>query len=178
MKSYLTFWNLLGLFLLIFGLWLYFYASKSPQTEILNYKVIEEEPLKSEKTEIRLYFAKKNANGFIIEKRIVTLKPGESKYQRALVELIKGPTQSGEPILPKGSKTPTVFVSGRSAYVDLPREYAQLGYGTTGETLLIYGIANTVLDQGPLDEVWFLIGGEPARTLGHLSLVEPIRRSR
>jgi len=178
MKRYLTFWNVLGLLILLLGAAFYLYAGRTPRTDVVNLDVAIEEPQEPREVQLRLYFAKPDASGFIIEKRKVTIAPKESVYQRALEELVKGPTQSGEPILPPDAPVPTVFVSDRSAYVDLPREYAQLGYGTTGETLLVYGIANTVLDQGPLDEVWFLIGGEPARTLGHLSLVEPIRRSR
>lgn len=178
MKRYLTLWNVLGLALLLLGAIVYIYAGRQPRTDVVNLNVSAEEPLEPQETVLRLYFAKPDASGFVVEKRKVTLEPNESVYQRALIELAKGPRQSGEPILPPGSPAPTVFVSGRSAYVDLPREYSRLGYGTTGETLLIYGIANTVLDQGPVDEVWFLIGGEPAKTLGHLSLLEPIRRRR
>jgi len=178
MKRYLTFWNVLGLLILLLGAAFYFYAGRAPRTDVVNLDVAIEEPQEPREVQLRLYFAKPDASGFIIEKRKVTIAPKESVYQRALEELVKGPARSGEPLLPADAPAPTVFVSDHSAYVDLPREYAQLGYGTTGETLLIYGIANTVLDQGPLDEVWFLIGGEPARTLGHLSLVEPIRRSR
>lgn len=176
MKRYLTFWNVLGLLIFLFGAGVLLYVSRPPKTDVINLDIAESEPQEPRQVQLRLYFANPSATGFVIEKRDVTLQPGESIYQRALAELVKGPRQVGEPIVPADAPVPTVFVSGRSAYVDLPRRYGELGYGTTGETLLIYGIANTVLDQGPLDEVWFLIGGEPARTLGHLSLVEPIRR--
>lgn len=178
MRRYLTIWNVLGLMVLLFGAAVYLYAGRPPRTDVVNLDVAENEPQEPREVLLRLYFAKPDASGFIIEKRQVTIEPSESIYQRAVAELVKGPQQGGEPIVPAGAPVPTVFVSGRSAYVDLPKEYARFGYGTTGETLLVYAIANTVLDQGPLDEVWFLVGGEPARTLGHLSLVEPIRRSR
>ncbi|WP_457636517.1 GerMN domain-containing protein [Oceanithermus sp.] len=178
MRRYLTFWNLLGLLVFVLGVAAMLHVSRPPRTDVVNLNVTESSSQEPVRAQLRLYFANADATGFVIEKRDVTLLPGESVYQRALAELVKGPRQVGEPLVPPDVPVPTVFVSGRSAYVDLPKEYGRLGYGTTGETLLIYGIANTLLDQGPLDEVWFLIGGEPARTLGHLSLVEPIRRNR
>lgn len=178
MKRYLTVWNVLGLLILLVGAGFYLYAGRRPASDVVNLDTEKASIAEPRQVELRLYFAKPDASGFIIEKRKVELEPGQTVYQRALDELVKGPLKTGEPLLPAGAPAPTVFVSGRSAYVDLPKSYASLGYGTTGETLLIYGIANTVLDQGPLDEVRFLIGGEPAKTLGHLSLVEPIRRKR
>jgi len=177
-KRYLTFWNAVGLFLLVTGLALFLYLSRTPGTQVINFHPGQTEESQPREVQLRLYFAKPDATGFVIEKRRVTLGSGEDVYQRAITELIAGPRQGGEPIVPPGEPVPTVFVSGRSAYVDLPKSYLHIGYGTTGETLLIYGIANTILDQGPVDEVWFLIGGEPAKTLGHLSLIEPIRRTK
>lgn len=178
MKRYLSFWNLLGLLLLLAGLAVYLYSSPGRQSEVINLPSSETLPQEPRPATLRLYFAKDDASGFLIEKREVTLQPGESIYQRALEELVAGPRQGAAPIAPEGVPVPTVFVRGTTAYVDLPQAYGSLGLGTAGETLLVYGMAYTLIDQGPVEEVRFLYKGEPAATLGHLSLLEPIRRPR
>jgi spore germination protein GerM len=178
MKRYANFWNVLGLLLLLLGLFVYLYSRPGRTSEVVNLPAAEVQPQTPRDVTLRLYFAKDDASGFLIEKRKVTLQPGESIYQRALAEVVAGPRQGAMPIVPKGAPVPTVFVRGNKAYVDLPRDYAALGLGTTGETLLVYGMAYTLIDQGPVEEVHFLVGGEPAVTLGHLSLLEPIRRPR
>jgi len=177
LKRYLTLWNVLGSLLLLIGLAVYLASSPARQSGVVNLPTEQVEPEVPREVELRLYFAKNDATGFLIEKRKVTLAPGESAYQRALDELVAGPTQGAAPIVPSGFPPPTVFVRGTTAYVDLPERYGRLGYGTTGETLLVYGMAYTVLDQGPVEEVRYLYRGQPAATLGHLSLLEPIRRA-
>ena len=178
MRRYLTFWNVLGALVLLLGLFAYFYSSPGRQSSVVNLPQDVELPLEPREVELRLYFAKPDASAFLVERRTVTLEPGETVYQRALEELVKGPERSGAPLVPEGTPAPTVFVRDRVAYVDLPGDYARLGYGTTGETLLVYGMAYTLLDLKPIEEVRYLLKGEPAVTLGHLSLVEPIRRRR
>lgn len=176
MKRFWSPWNILGLLVLLIGVAVYIVGSPRLKSSVANFPNTVEEAALPQQVELRLYFAKNDASGFLIEKRKVTLEPGESVYQKALDELIAGPAQGGAAIVPEGFPSPTVFVHGKIAYVDLPDEYAHLGYGTTGETLLVYGMAYTLLDQGPVEEVRFLLKGQPATTLGHLSLLEPIRR--
>jgi len=178
MKRYLTLWNVLGFTLLVLGLLVYLFTATGRRSEVINLPTQETVPREPTPATLRLYFAKDDASGFLIEKRKVTLAPGESVYQRALQEIVAGPRQGAAPIAPEGVPVPTVFVRGATAYVDLPEAYGELGLGTTGETLLIYGMAYTLIDQGPVEEVRFLYKGEPAVTLGHLSLLEPIRRPR
>ena len=178
MKRYLTIWNVLGAIVLIAGLFVYLASSPSRQSAVVNLPANVDEPDEPRKAKLRLYFAKPDATGFLIENREVTLGPGELVYQRALKEVVRGPSQGAAPIVPRGTPVPTVYVRGNVAYVDLPEAYGRLGLGTTGETLLVYGLAYTVIDQGPVEEVRFLYRGQPATTLGHLSLLEPVRRSR
>ncbi|HGY09041.1 MAG TPA: hypothetical protein ENK37_03155 [Oceanithermus profundus] len=178
MKRYLTIWNVLGALVLLAGLLVYLASSPARQSSVINLPADVEEAAEPRKARLRLYFAKPDATGFLIENREVTLEPGELVYQRALAEVVRGPAQGASPIVPEGAPVPTVYVRGKTAYVDLPEAYGRLGLGTTGETLLVYGLAYTVIDQGPVEEVRFLYRGEPATTLGHLSLLEPIRRSR
>ncbi len=178
MKRYLTFWNVVGVVVLLLGLLVFFYSSPNRHSAVVNLPQNVELPEEPQEVELRLYFAKPDASAFLVERRTVMLEPGESVYQRALDELVKGPGRTGAPLVPEGTPAPTVFVRDRVAYVDLPGAYAQLGYGTTGETLLVYGMAYTLLDLKPIEEVRYLLEGEPAVTLGHLSLVEPVRRRR
>ncbi|GEM_PF-160591 len=176
MRKYLSIANVIGAAILILGLVTYIAVRNPRSLSVVNSPGRQVQDVGPHEVKLRLYFAKPDGKAFLVEKRQVLLNEGESVYQRALDELVKGPKSSGEPIVPAGAKTPTVYVSGDTAYVDLPAEYLKLGYGTTGETILIYGIANTILDQGPLEEVWFTVAGKPAATLGHLSLEQPIRR--
>ncbi len=178
MKRYLSLWNVLGVALLLMGLIVFFYSSPGRRSEVINLPTAETRPQEPRNVTMRLYFAKSDASGFLIEKREVTLDPGDTVYRRALEELVAGPRQGAAPIVPEGAPVPTVFVRGSTAYVDLPEAYGSLGLGTAGETLLVYGMAYTIIDQGPVEEVRFLYRGEPATTLGHLSLLEPIRRTR
>jgi spore germination protein GerM len=61
--------------------------------------------------------------------------------------------------------------------VDLPAAYGRLGYGTAGETALIYGMANTLLEFKEVEQVRFLLEGKEVESLGHLSLLDPFRRA-
>jgi len=178
MKRYVTVWNVAGLMLFVLGLLILTLSQPGRRSEVVNLPAEESLSLEPRNATLRLYFAKSDASGFLIEKRQVVLGPGESVYQRALAELVAGPQQGAAPIIPQGAPVPDVFVRGATAFVDLPSRYSNLGLGTTGEMLLIYGIAYTLTDQGAVDEVRFLYNGEPAVTLGHISLLEPIRRRR
>jgi len=178
MKKYFSIWNIIGIIVVLIGSLFYIFSHQITKTEIVNSEIVNDNSTKSKKVVLKLYFANKDATGFIVEKRNITVYDNDNLYQIAINELIKGPKQIGKPILSQKVPTPTVFISERTAYVDLPSSYAKLGLGTRGETILIYGIANTIFGQGSIDEIRFLVSGRPARTLGHISLVEPIRRSR
>jgi spore germination protein GerM len=133
----------------------------------------------AETATLALYFANPKATGFVLERRQVRLAPGEDRLARALAELARGPEIAGAaPLLPEGAEAPSAFRAGKTVFLDLPAAYRSLGYGVRGESLLLYGLANTALANSDAEEVRFLLDGKPAIALIHLSLADPIRRKR
>lgn len=174
MMRFLSFTNLLGLAVLIGGIWLGTLVQTSPDTRQLNLPG-DIEPGGS-KT-LRLHFGKDSGSGMVVETRVVQTGDGEDLLNRAMAELVKGPQAPGAvALVPVGSPPPTVFLRDGTAYVDLPPAYAKLNYGTVAEDNLIYGIAATLLEFKTVSAVQFLLGGKDVLSLGHLSLVDPFKR--
>lgn len=176
MMRLFSFTNLLGLAVLVAGIWLSTLVQTGPDTRQLNLPG-DIEP-GGGKT-LRLHFGKDNGSGMVVEARAVQAEDGEDLLNRALAELVKGPRVPGAAALvPVGSQPPTVFLRDGTAYVDLPPAYAKLDYGTVAEDHLIYGIATTLLEFKTVNAVQFLLGGKDVVSLGHLSLVDPFKRQR
>ncbi|RDI94513.1 hypothetical protein DV704_11550 [Meiothermus sp. QL-1] len=175
MRRALSLFNLLGLAVLVLGL-LALWATRreSPPSSPLNLPTTPE--AQGPRT-IRLYFAKENLDGLVVEERSIQVAEGEYLLGRVLEELVKGPRIPGAVLLvPAGTRAPTVFLWEGTALVDLPRSYAELGYGAAGEMMLIYGIANTLLEFREVRQVKFLLEGREVESLGHLSLLDPFTR--
>ncbi len=180
MKTLRSPWNLLGGLVFLAGLFAFWYGGRLPTTRVVHppAPVVAPEAEAKEVT-LALYFAKPDGTGFVLEKRKVQLDPGEDRLARALAELVRGPEIAGaSPLLPKDAPPPAVYRMGRAVVLDLPAGYRDLGYGVRGESLLLYGLANTALANSDAEEVRFLLAGRPAMALIHLSLADPIRRAR
>ncbi len=179
MKRYLSWINLAGAALFLVGGLVFYLGSRLPRERLENPPQIvvgaEKAP---ERVRVALYFAKPDGSGFVLERREVALSPGEDRINRALAELAKGPTRDGAPVIPPGEPPPRAFETESVIYIDLPGRYRQLGFGVRGETLLLYGLANTALANSNAQEVRFLVDGQPQVALKHLSLADPIRRAR
>jgi len=175
MKRVLTFTNLLGFLVLLLGGWALWAIREDSGTRSLNLPSdLEHQGPRT----IRLHFAKDAGDGLVVEERTIQLAVGEYTLGRVLEELVRGPQSPGAaPLVPAGTPAPTVFLRDNTALVDLPAAYARLGYGTAGETSLIYGIANTLLEFREVEQVKFLLEGKEVESLGHLSLLDPFRRS-
>lgn len=170
----ISFTNLLGLAVLIAGIWGFQHVQNAQGTRQLNLPA--ELEAGGNKT-LRLHFASDSGNGFKVEARAVQTGDGEDLLNRAVVELVKGPQVTGAAALvPAGTPAPTVFLRENTAYVDLPAAYAGLDYGSLAETRLIYGITTTLLEFKEVSGVKFMLGGKDIESLGHLSLVDPFKR--
>lgn len=180
MRHYLSFWNILGVLVLVLGLVVLVMTGGRPRTQVNGLSPIVSSSVKTApiKVTVQLYFPKADGASFVLEQRQVTLSATQTPYQAALDQLAAGPRQSGVAVIPAGTPAPRVFVASGTAYVDLPQVYTHLNYGLSGDTLLIYSIANTLLATGGVNEVRFMIGGRPTVNLGPLSLVDPISKSR
>jgi len=176
MKRLLTPINLLGLLVMLLGGWALWAVQQDDEGSKLLSLPSELDNLGART--VRLYFAKDTREGLVVEERTVQVSEGEYTLGRVLEELVRGPQLPGAaPLVPAGTPVPTVFLREGTALVDLPAAYARLGYGTAGEAALIYGIASTLLEFREVEQVKFLLEGKEVESLGHLSLLDPFRRS-
>jgi spore germination protein GerM len=173
---YLSLFNLLGVLLLAGGIYLFSKSDILQVTQAINLPA-DLEKYQGPKT-FNLYYANEKGDDFVLETRTLNLTIEDYPYNVALTELLKGPQQPGGfPLLPVGTAVPTVYVREDTAFVDLPEPYARLNLGTSGETMLIFGVVNTLLGSfGELKQVKFLLKGKDVLSLGHLALKEPFVR--
>lgn len=108
---------------------------------------------------ITLYFADDQAMYLVPEKREVPKSSNVAKV--AVQELIKGPKEDGHyPTLPQEAKVLSVNTKDGSASVNFSEDFeAQYPQGSTGETLAIYSIVNTLTEFSSIDKVRFLAEG-------------------
>ncbi|GIW24266.1 GerMN domain-containing protein [Meiothermus sp.] len=174
MRRMLSFTNLLGLAVLLLGVWALWALRGDTGSRSLN---LPSDLENQGPRVLRLHFAKDTQDGLVVEERTVQIAEGEYVLGRVLEELVRGPQIPGAaPLVPAGTPAPTVFLRDNTALVDLPAAYGRLGYGTAGEMALIYGLANTLLEFKEVQQVKFLLEGQEALSLGHLSLLDPFRR--
>lgn len=176
MRRILTLTNLLGLLILLLGGWVIWAMQGEGGSRPLN--LPPSDPEEQGPRTLHLYFAKDSGDGLVVEERTIQVTEGEYVLGRVLEELVRGPQIPGAaPLVPAGTPAPTVFLRDGTALVDLPAAYGRLGYGTAGETALIYGITNTLLEFKEVEQVKFLLEGQEVESLGHLSLLDPFRRA-
>lgn len=115
-----------------------------------------------EKLAVKLYFA--NGEGKLaIEERKIEKEEGIGRA--TLGELLKGPKQKGlKRVLPENLAVHAVNVKpdGR-CIVDLSQELQDV-MGTANERLAIYSIVDTISQFPSVDNVTFLVNGEPIRS--------------
>ncbi len=174
MRRVLSLTNLLGLLVLIAGAWSLWSLQGDTGSRSLNLPSdLENQGPRT----IRLHFARDTGDGLAVEERTVQITEGEYTIGRVLQELVRGPQiQGAAPLVPAGTPAPTVFLRDSTALVDLPPAYGRLGYGSSAELALIYGIANTLLEFKEVQQVKFLLEGKEVESLGHLSLMDPFKR--
>lgn len=175
MRRIITLTNILGFLVLLLGGWaLWALQGDNGSTSLNLPSDLENQGPRT----IRLHFAKDTGEGLVVEERTIQVVEGEYTLGRVLDELVRGPQVPGAaPLVPAGTPAPTVFLREGTALVDLPAVYGRLGYGTAGETALIYGIANTLLEFKEVEQVKFLLEGKEVESIGHLSLLDPFRRA-
>lgn len=131
----------------------------------------EEKPSK-----ITLYFSDKQANNLVAEEREVVVKDN-SLAETVVKELIKGP-QSKDLVktIPEESKLLSLTVSDGVAKVNFSRELQTKHWGgSSGESMTVYSVTNSLAELEGINKVQFLIEGQPIESLaGHLDLTQPI----
>lgn len=124
--------------------------------------------------EIIVYYATRDAMYLAQEKRVVK---GDGLYRNTVEELLKGPeTSSLSPTIPEGVELLNFNIKGNIIYLDFNNALCDNHWGgSTGESLTVYSIVNTMVQFEEIDAVQLLIEGEKVDTLaGHMYLLEPL----
>lgn len=131
--------------------------------------------------EVVLYFADDQAMYLQAEKRTISVKDDSSSLplREIIDELIKGPQdQALSPTIPVETKVLSVEVKDSIAYVNFSEEIRTKHWGgSTGETMTIMSLVNTLTEFEVIQGVQILIKGEKQDSLvGHWSIDKPIER--
>jgi len=124
--------------------------------------------------EVKLYFSDEQAQYLTAEIREVKTN---DLYENIVKELIEGPKNEGlEVTIPAQTKLLGIEVKDRTAIVDFSKEIQTKHWGgSTGETITVYSIVNTLTALDGIDRVQILVEGTKVQTLvGHLELEEPL----
>lgn len=131
--------------------------------------------------EVALYFSDKEAESLVAEKRTVQVAADElQQVAKAVVnELIAGPHDTGlSKTIPPEARLLSVNIKDKTAIVDFSAELKTKHWGgSSGETMTIMSIVNSLTELPGIEKVQFLIEGQKQETLvGHWDLTNPISR--
>ena len=133
---------------------------------------------KSQKLTIKVYYPDEQGMKLIANKRTVTLDQQE-KYTAAMESLLEGTTEKGQTnIIPKQAKLRSVKVENGTATVDFTGDLSKnfVG-GSTGETMLVGSVVDTLTEFPEVKKVQILIDGKKVESLsGHMDLSQPMGR--
>ncbi|PRX17802.1 sporulation and spore germination protein [Orenia metallireducens] len=124
--------------------------------------------------EVKLYFSDAQAQYLTAEIRKVKTN---NLYDNVVKELIEGPeSEELEMTIPTQTKLLGVEVKERIAIVNFSKEIQTKHWGgSTGETITVYSIVNTLTALDGIDKVQILVEGVKVQTLvGHLELDNPL----
>ncbi|MDQ7790112.1 MAG: GerMN domain-containing protein, partial [Clostridia bacterium] len=101
----------------------------------------------------------------------------ETLEELVLRELVKGPAEADHGrAVPEEAKVISVNVVEGVAYVNFSKELRTKHWGgSTGETMTIYAIVNSLTELDGIEKVQFLLEGEKMDTLaGHYDTSKPM----
>lgn len=136
-----------------------------------NKEVIEQE--------ITLYFADSQAMFLVPEKRIIKIEEDSPIADAIVMELIAGPENKDlSPTIPKDTRLLSLKIEDNVAYLDFNNEFRENHPGgSSGETMTLISIANSLTELDSIEKVQILIEGEIQETLaGHWDISKPITR--
>ena len=133
---------------------------------------------KEEKISIKVYYPNDDGTKLIAVKRQVTVGKVD-KYTAAMNSLLEGTKEKGQTtIIPKQAKLRSVKVANGIAKVDFSQELVKnFAGGSTGETMLVGSVVDTLTEFPEVKQVEFLVAGKPVESLaGHMDLTQPVSR--
>ena len=127
---------------------------------------------------VKVYYPDDQGMKLIADKRTVTLD-GQEKYTAAMESLLEGTKEKGQTnIIPKQAKLRSVKVENGTATVDFTGDLRKdfVG-GSTGETMLVGSVVDTLTEFPEVKKVQILIDGKKVESLsGHMGLSQPMGR--
>lgn len=151
------------------------YASTGEDIGLLSMNgVITDDEIKRNQTAvIELYFGSSDNTGLVKEQRMVDIKDNETIEKTVINELLKGPNNEAQRLLPTDVKLLSVETKDKLCYVNLSKEF--LNISEQKAYLAVYSVVNTLTGQWQSNGVQFLVEGERTAGLGKVSLAEPLR---
>ncbi|MCI1958653.1 MAG: GerMN domain-containing protein [Clostridia bacterium] len=125
---------------------------------------------------IDLYFSNADGTGLNKEERKIEVNKNQPLEKYVMEELIKGPYDEGNvATVPSETKIRNISTTDGICYVDLSSDFVtKHNGGTTGETLTIYSIVDSLTALDNIDKVQFLIEGEKQDEFkGHMEFSQP-----
>lgn len=124
---------------------------------------------------VNLYFADASGNKLIIEERDITKVEGIAR--KTMEELLKGPANvEAVQVIPDGTRLLDINLKPDGlCIVDLSSE-ARGVLDEEQERLMVYGVANTLMQFPSVKKVSFMIAGEKVDSIGgYMNLSSPIQ---
>ncbi|ABO51240.1 conserved hypothetical protein [Desulforamulus reducens MI-1] len=138
-----------------------------------NVNTKEQQPKAAAKETVKatLYFANEQADALLPVEREI------SKSSDMVVSLVNELNNPGKyaPILPNGTKLIDYKTQGDTLTLNFNKDFANL-QGTTGETLAINALVNTLTELPQYKKVRLLVEGKPLET-GHAIYDQPLERN-
>lgn len=124
---------------------------------------------------VALFYMKSTDTDIFLHPVTRKIKTGPDLYQSIVTALLEGPPEASGllPLFPKGSKVLSVKVNGGLAVVNLNQRAAALNLGSSGETLAVGSIVNTLTKLPDIFRVRIVIEGNEVESLaGHVDLTQ------
>ncbi len=133
----------------------------------------------AEKTEITLYFPKKNGGNLVRETRRVELQNALSLEKTIISELIKGPEKKGSTkALPAETKLLGIETKNDVCFVNFSSEFiSKTEPGSLNTTLTLYSVVNSLCELENVKSVQILINGENGIEFGNFVLDIPYEKN-
>ncbi|MGI6713392.1 MAG: GerMN domain-containing protein [Bacillota bacterium] len=141
----------------------------------------EENPAKTKKEQVILYFGNKNADAVVKETRNIEIASNATRediIRKILEELIKGPQRTDlVRTIPPEVKVKSVEIKDKIAYVDFSEEmHTKHWHGAAGESMTINSLVNTLTEFSDIKKVKMTVDGNPMN-IEHTVLDQPIERN-
>ena len=128
---------------------------------------------------IKVYYPNEDGTHLLAVKRQIRTDKNTDKYMAALQSLLEGTKEKGQVnIIPKAAKLRSVKVDQGVAKVDFTQELVKsFSGGSTGESLMVGSIVDTLTEFPEVKSVQILINGKTVETIaGHMDTSVPIKR--